>query len=166
MNQGALQALTDILFFLHADTFPPKDFESQIIESINNGNDFGLFCYKFDKNKWYLNANAYFTQFKGFFCGGGDQGHFVKQTVFKKLKGFNENYDGLEDFDFYDRIKKHNYKVGLVRSHAIVSSRKYKRNSYLRVNLVNLASFFMYKLKVHPNKIKSFYTKYLHLQNE
>lgn len=159
MNLGALQGKSDIKFFLHADTQPPEDFQNQITESIKNGNDFGFFCYKFDKDKWYLKANAYFTKFKGIFCGGGDQGHFITKELFNLLKGYDDSYDIFEDYELYDRIKKSEVNIQIINSPAIVSARKYVKNSYLRINLINLISFIMYRLNFKPQMIKTFYSK-------
>lgn len=158
MNLGAKKSNGDIHFFLHADTLPPVDFQNRIIKTIENGKSFGLFSYKFDKDIWYLNANAYFTKFKGIFCGGGDQGHFMTKELFNNLEGYNESYNIFEDYELYDRIKRSETSFEVINSPAIVSSRKYDKNSYLRINLTNLFAFIMYQLKINPKKIKTFYT--------
>ena len=41
MNFGAAQANGRILYFLHADSFPPKNFDQSIVEAIRNDGDNG-----------------------------------------------------------------------------------------------------------------------------
>jgi len=160
INQGAHVSTGETLLVLHADVFPSDDFIERIEEVISGGYDFGLFSYKFDKKNLLLTINSLVTNYKGWFCGGGDQCHFISKSLFEKLGGYDEDYDILEDFEFYDRLKKET-TITLVKSKATVSSRKYENNNYLKVNLANLIAFCLYKLKYKPRRIKKIYESYL-----
>lgn len=41
MNAGAAHATGEILYFLHADTLPPKNFAKQIIKTYTAGKQIG-----------------------------------------------------------------------------------------------------------------------------
>ena len=57
MNQGAAMASGNILYFVHADTLPPKSFAVDIETTINNGFEFGRYCTQFDSKKLLLKLN-------------------------------------------------------------------------------------------------------------
>lgn len=157
MNFGASVAKGDILYFVHADTLPPNSYTSCIKKSVLEGYTSGCCAYKFDSENWLLKMNSFFTQFNGFYAGGGDQTLFVTKPIFEKLGGFNKNYVIMEDFEFTKRLKSIT-KFKVIKSKAIVSARKYEQNSYLKVNTVNLIAMIMFWLKYSPQKIKSTYT--------
>ena len=51
MNKGAQIAKFDVLYFLHADSYPPENFDALILEEIKNGRDAGCFQMKFDLDR-------------------------------------------------------------------------------------------------------------------
>ena len=161
MNAGAKVAKGTILLFLHADVILPDDFYNQIITAIQEGNQFGFFAYQFDKKTPLLNFNSKFTVKDGMFAGGGDQCHFFKKETFTNLKGYNENFCIMEDFEMVDSIKKQKIKFKIIQSKATVSARKYDANSWLKVNLINGYVFLKYKLGVHPIKLRKTYKSLL-----
>jgi hypothetical protein len=156
MNEGASFAKNKILFFLHADVVPPVSFVDDINKSLLN-NDAGWFGYKFDITKGLMKLNEKVTRKKGIFSGGGDQGIFIKSDVFKSIGTFNEKYCIMEDFDLTRRLKKSIYKYDVVQKDCIVSARKYKANSWLRVNFANLVAFTMFSFNIESKRIKSTY---------
>ena len=161
MNTAAAIANGAVLLFLHADVILPKDFFKQIDKTINEGNEFGFFAYKFDKNTPLLNFNSRFTYKDGFFVGGGDQCHFFIKETFKKIDGYNEDFCIMEDFEMIDRIRKNKIPFKIIQSKAIVSARKYDKHSWLKVNLINGYVFLKYKLGFHPTKLRKTYTNLL-----
>lgn len=156
MNQGAAIANGDVFYFVHADTLPPASYPNCIKESILNGFTSGCCAYKFDSDKILLRVNEQFTKFNGIFTGGGDQTLFVTKAIYNKTKGFNPDFVIMEDFEFYKRLKRIS-KFKIIQSKATVSARKYEKNSYLRVNLANLAAMILFYLKTNPQKINSIY---------
>jgi glycosyltransferase involved in cell wall biosynthesis len=87
MNAGAKKANGNILYFLHCDSFPPTNFEQQIINEIKNKNFAGCFKMKFDSNHLVLKVSQWFTQFNFKVCRGGDQSLFITKDLFLDLKG-------------------------------------------------------------------------------
>ena len=63
MNFGANKAKGDILYFLHADTLPPRNFDQHIINAIIINNEAGCFQMKFDSDNWLLRFFAGFTKY-------------------------------------------------------------------------------------------------------
>src|SRR5690606_6336964 len=76
MNLGAQKAKGNILYFLHADSFPPQHFDTFIINEVINGKQAGCFRMQFNSNHWWLKLAGWFTKFNWKICRGGDQSLF------------------------------------------------------------------------------------------
>ena len=161
MNFAAEKAKGDVLLFLHADVMLPEDFYTQIEKAISNNYTFGFFAYQFDNDSAFLNFNSKFTTKDGLFAGGGDQCHFFTKEQFQELKGYNEEFCIMEDFEMMTRIRKQKIPFTIIQSKATVSARKYKHNSWLKVNLINGYVFLKYKFGVHPNNLRKTYKSLL-----
>jgi rSAM/selenodomain-associated transferase 2 len=161
MNDGAKIAKNNIFAFLHADVRPSDSFIIDIREAINQGFSFGFFSYRFEPTSRLLDINASFTKSNGIFAGGGDQIHFMTKEVFDMMGGYNASFTIMEDFEFIKRFRKTGLPIKVISNPAIVSSRKYNHNSWLKVNLLNMLAFVMFKLGVQPDKIKNVYYKNL-----
>ena len=144
MNNGAAAANGDILYFVHADTIPPRTFIKDIQDSINEGNDSGCYQLGFDNNSFWLKINSYFTRFRKMWCRGGDQSLFIKKDLFEKLGGFPKGFIIMEEYVLIEKLlKSHQFKI--LPKKIIASSRKYQKNNYLKVQFANLIVFNMYK---------------------
>lgn len=97
MNTGARAAKGSILYFLHADSFPPKNFDSDIVSEVEKGNLAGCFSMKFDSNHWWLQLMGWFTKFSWRISRGGDQSQFITKDLFTEIGGFDESYIIYED---------------------------------------------------------------------
>ncbi len=97
MNLGAQNAKGDILYFLHADSFPPKHFDQHIVYEVENGNLAGCFRMQFDSNHWWLKLASWLTQFSWRACRGGDQSQFITKQLFEEIGGYDETYIIYED---------------------------------------------------------------------
>jgi rSAM/selenodomain-associated transferase 2 len=161
MNFGAKKATGDVLYFVHADTLPPISFYEDIQKAIKNGNKAGCYRFKFNSPNILLRLNAFMTRFPFLICRGGDQSLFVTKELFFSLGMYDEYYSIMEEYDLIQKIKsKEQFKV--IQKDIIVSARKYRNNSYLRVQKANYTAFKMFKSGVHPDKIKA---KYYNLLN-
>lgn len=160
MNMGAASSSSDILYFIHADTLPPVSFATDILESIDNGVEMGCYQYRFDQPSALLRFNSFFTKFYFLWCQGGDKTFFIKKALFTQLGGYNEQYVLMEEYDF---LKKHmkNHKFYIIPKKAVVSARKYEKNSWLRVQLSNTFVFALFNLGVCPKKLRNLYSKLL-----
>jgi len=142
MNAGAEYTDGEILYFVHADTIPPKTFIQDIHNAISKGYESGCYRFAMNSNKWLLKINSWFTRFNRLICRGGDQTLFVKREVFQKLDGFKD-YEIMEDFELIRRLRYRN-TFTVMQKDVIVSDRKYQNNNYLKVNLINLVIFTMF----------------------
>jgi rSAM/selenodomain-associated transferase 2 len=143
MNYGASIATGEILYFVHADVKVNPDYAFDILKAINNGHDFGCYRYQFDTDDWLLKVNAFCTRLPFIWCRGGDQTLFIRKKDFLKVGKFREDYQIMEDYEFIIRAKKV-LKFKIIPKNVIVSARKYKSNSYLRVQKVNLKVMRMF----------------------
>ncbi|MDG1501491.1 MAG: glycosyltransferase, partial [Ulvibacter sp.] len=73
MNAGANHSKSTILYFLHADSYPPQNFDSLIISEIEKQQLAGCFKMRFDTNHWWLALVSWGTRFNWKICRGGDQ---------------------------------------------------------------------------------------------
>ncbi len=144
MNFGSSVSAGSILYFVHADTFPPLSYVSDIINAMYEGYEIGRYRTKFDGKKFILKINAFFTRFDWFVCNGGDQTLFITRKLFNKINGFNDNMHIMEDYDIVKRAKPFGrYKI--FSKAALISARKYDTNSWLRVQCANSTIVKMYK---------------------
>lgn len=144
MNYGSSLAGGNILYFVHADTFPPSSFCNQIEKAVGDGFAIGRYQTKFDSHKFILRLNAFFTRFDLFMCYGGDQTLFVDKTLFDAIGGFDATMRIMEDYEIIERArKKARYRI--LPGKTLVSARKYETNSWWSVQRANYTIVQMYK---------------------
>ncbi|MEO6720512.1 MAG: TIGR04283 family arsenosugar biosynthesis glycosyltransferase [Ferruginibacter sp.] len=160
MNYGAANASGDILYFIHADTVPPKTFATDIIKWVKSGYDIGRYRTKFDSNKWILKVNAFFTRFDLFICYGGDQTLFITRKLFQELGGYNESLLIMEEYDLVAMAKKQ-AKYKIMPGNALVSARKYSDNSWWKVQKANYSIVRMYKAGTSQEVMMKRYSEFI-----
>jgi rSAM/selenodomain-associated transferase 2 len=108
MNAGAAAARGDVLFFLHADSLPPRDGLARIARALADpGVVGGAFAHRFTEGgaslalislvnriRYRLTRNYY-----------GDQGLFVRASVFHRIGGYPP-LALMEDLVFSQRLKR------------------------------------------------------------
>lgn len=127
MNFGAQKASGTILYFLHADSFPPKYFDRYILEEVEKENLAGCFRMQFVSNHWWLRLASWFTQFSWKVCRGGDQSLFVTKTLFKKIGGYDESYIIYEDNILIDELYRQR-KFVVINKQIKSSARRYEEH--------------------------------------
>ncbi|MFN3999414.1 TIGR04283 family arsenosugar biosynthesis glycosyltransferase [Algoriphagus sp.] len=157
LNLGAGFATANTLYFVHADTRPLKSFATDLQSALIKGYKSGCFRYEFDSNNFLLRLNSWFTRFNGLFSGGGDQTLFITRDFFNTLGGYDTKFCFMEDFELVKRIKKRT-KFYIIPKTITVSARKYRDNSWIRVQLVNLYVFTLFHIGVAPEKLKKSYS--------
>ena len=127
MNLGAKKAKGNILYFLHADSLPPKSYDSFIINEVEKGNLAGCFRMQFDSTHWWLRLASWLTQFRWRACRGGDQSQFITKNLFNDIGGFDESYTIYEDNILINEL--YNRKQFIVIQEKIkTSARLYKKH--------------------------------------
>jgi rSAM/selenodomain-associated transferase 2 len=158
MNFGAKNANSKILYFLHCDTFPPKNFDLEIVKKVQNGNLSGCFKMKFDYNHIVLKVSQWLTQFNFQSCRGGDQSLFVEKNLFEKLNGFNENLTIYEDNELIARLYATS-KFTVVQKSVTTSARKYLKNGIWKLQFHFLMIHLKYWLGSSQENLIDYYHK-------
>lgn len=160
MNFGARHAKQDVLYFLHADTFPKKGFEKMILQALTQGYEAGCFRMRFDTKNPFLRFFAYLSKINHSLCRGGDQSLFITKEQFLKHRGFNERYLIYEDTEFIRRLYK-NLKFKVLPEHVITSARKYREKGWVKVQfhfgMIHLKNY----LGAPPEELYQYYQRYL-----
>lgn len=160
MNLGAQKASCSLLYFVHADVRPPQNFLEDLLYAEKKGIQMAFFRQKFDKMNILLWFNSFFTRYKKMWCRGGDQTLFITKNLFEKLNGYDEKYVIMEEYDLLRRALHHtDYHV--FQGSTIVSTRKYRTNSWFKVMLANLRAVRQFKKGMDPKIIRENYVKAL-----
>ncbi|MDZ4792892.1 MAG: TIGR04283 family arsenosugar biosynthesis glycosyltransferase [Bacteroidota bacterium] len=160
MHYAASLAKGDVLYFVHADTFPPASFVADISKAIEDGFAIGRYRTQFNSRKWYLKINAWFTRFDWFICMGGDQTLFITRDLYMSAGGFKTDMLIMEEYEFVSRAReKERYKI--FNKPTLVSARKYDTNSWWKVQMTNRKIVSMYKNGASQVEMVHMYKKML-----
>ena len=160
MNFGAQKATGAILYFLHADTFPPNHFDEFILQKVKEGHQAGCFRLKFDYLHPVLIVSQFFTRFNVNWCRGGDQSLFVMKSLFHELKGYNEKYPIYEDCEFIHRLYEEEEFTVIPKS-VVTSARKYREQGTWKLQY-HFAVIHIKKSKgATPEELYAYYKKYV-----
>ena len=160
MNLGAQKATGNILYFLHADSFPPKNYDQHIIAEVQKGNNAGCFQMKFDCNHWWLQLAGWLTQFKWRACRGGDQSQFITKELFNDLGGFNEQFTVYEDNDLINKLYKRNEFV-VIPKWITTSARRYETNGIWKLQYHFWAIYVKKWLGASADDLYTYYLKHI-----
>lgn len=160
MNLGAQKARGEVLYFLHADTFPPPTFIADINDKVKRGFDCGCFRLSFDSNHPILRFYAWFTRFNIDAFRFGDQSLFVKKGLFCQINGFNEKLLVMEDQEMVTRLKNH-AQFGILKKAVVTSARKYEQFGVFRLQLIFSIIVVLFYLKISQEVLAHFYKTYM-----
>lgn len=160
LNAGARFATGEILYFLHADSFPPPGFDALIRKEVQKGNPAGCFKMKFDSDHWWLQLAGFFTKFNFKACRGGDQSLFVTRTLFEEIGGFNERYIIYEDNIFIQQLyARHTFVV--IQKELTTSARLYQTQGVWKVQYHFLMIYLKKALGADAEALHAYYCKHL-----
>lgn len=158
MNRGTIQASGDILYFLHADSLPPNNFDQLIIDEVINGNPAGCFKMKFDNNHWWLQLAGWLTQFSWKACRGGDQSQFITKDLFEELVGFDESYLVYEDYDLINKLYAKKQFV-VIQAWLTTSARRYDANGIWKLQYHFLTIYIKKWFGASAEELHQYYLK-------
>ena len=158
MNKGAQIARFDVLYFLHADSYPPEIFDALILNEIKNGNDAGCFKMKFDLDHWWLNLMGWFTKFNHKACRGGDQSLFISKKLFQELGGFNEKFIVYEDNELIGRLYKKK-KFTVIPKQVTTSARRYEEVGVWKLQYCFAVIYLKRLMGASPEELHSYYKR-------
>lgn len=143
MNYGAEQAQEEILYFLHADSIPPDQFDRKIVQAISMGYKAGCFQLTFDDDHWLLQWYAWFTRFDVDAFRFGDQSLFMSREAFNDVGGFREDHLLMEDNEMVRRIKR-NYSFAILDDAVETSARAYREVGVVKLQLIFVLIYILY----------------------
>jgi rSAM/selenodomain-associated transferase 2 len=156
MNTGARKAKGAILYFLHADAFPPKNFDQFIIDEVAQGNKAGCFRMQFDSNHWWLKLASWLTQFNWRPCRGGDQSLFITKALFQDIGGYNEDYIIYEDNILINELYRRKEFV-VINKKIKTSARLYKKIGVWRLQYLFIRIYIKRWLGASAKELYTYY---------
>lgn len=160
MNTATKISKGKILYFLHADSFPPKNFDQEILTEVEKGNEAGCFRMQFDSNHWWLQLAGWLTQFHWRACRGGDQSQFITKNLFDEIGGFDERYVIYEDNMLINELFTRKQFV-VINKKLTTSARLYRKHGIWKVQYHFWTIYIMKWMGAGPNKLCTYYKKHL-----
>lgn len=160
MNKGAAIASGEILYFLHADCFPPQDFDKYIVSEVRMGNSAGCFRMQFDNGHWWLRLAGWLTRFSWRVCRGGDQSQFITQRLFNEIGGFDERYAIYEDNILINELYRRK-KFVVIQKPLITSARLYEQVGVWNLQYHFWAIYIKRWLGADADNIYDYYQKHI-----
>lgn len=158
MNEGARHAKGELLYFLHADSYPPQQFDELIIQHSTKETAAGCFKMQFDWDHPVLKFSAWLTKYRSNLCRGGDQSLFISRSLFFRVGLFNANYIILEDNEIIPRIKKQT-KFVVIQENIVTSARRYRENGVWRLQSIFALIHIGYRLGISQEQLLKFYQR-------
>jgi len=130
MHAGACAARGQVLWFVHADTLPPKDGIERIGEALKQLSVVGgNFQIRFDGDTRAARFLSWlYPQLRRIGLCYGDSAIFVRKDVYKTIGGFKP-LPLFEDLDFVRAMRQRGLVV-LIPAAVITSSRRFERRSF------------------------------------
>jgi len=158
MNAGAKEAKGEVLLFLHADTRLPAHALRPILKTMADREHVGgAFRLSIDSAHLILKMISFSANLRSRFLQlpYGDQGYFVRQTVFEAMGGYAD-LPLMEDVEFIGRLK-HRGKITLLNTTVKTSARRWKRQGYAFTSLRNAMILCLYFLGMSPHRLAQWY---------
>ncbi len=160
MNAGTRKAAGSILYFLHADSYPPKNFDALILSEVKQGNPAGCFKMKFDSNHWWLRLASWFTKFSWRASRGGDQSQFITRALFDEIGGFDETYVIYEDNVLINELYRRK-KFVVIQEWIESSARMYRDKGVWYVQYHFWAIYVKKWFGADADALLAYYTKHI-----
>ena len=156
MNAGAAGAAGEWLLFLHADSALPPGW-LQAVADLGDAVAGGWFRFALDDAAWQARVIEQLVAWRvrHLRLPYGDQGLFVRRSVFQRLGGFRE-LPLLEDVEFVRRLVRAGRVVELPLA-LRTSSRRWRRDGWFRRSTKNMAIVGLYLAGVPPARLARWY---------
>ena len=158
MNAGAKKSSGDTLIFLHADTFLPDNFITNIENKLSGSTSvWGRFNVRLSGSSLVLRVVEFFINFRSRWTGiaTGDQAIFVNANTFHQLGGY-QDIPLMEDVALSKALKKISSPICL-KDKVITSSRRWEKFGVWRTIFLMWRLRLAYFLGVDPHQLSSKY---------
>lgn len=159
-NVGAKRARGKVLLFLHADTLLPENYPLYVFDILMNSRvSAGAFTFKTDFHHPLMKLIELGANIRSgiFHLPYGDQGIFLRKSLFESLGGFPETAIA-EDYFWVRKLSAHG-KIGIVPVPAVTSGRRWKTKGPVHTWLINVVILMGCKMGISPRKLASLYRK-------
>ena len=157
MNVGAREASGSALLFLHADTTLSPGACADLESVLHNDEvKAGAFRFRLDGQGRFYRAVDWMVKQRVKFLRMpyGDQGLFIRRSLFESLQGFPE-LPLLEDLALVDAIKQQTTLYSFPGA-AITSARKWEEYGKYKVMFTNFITILAFRLGFSPLKLQKF----------
>ncbi|GAA4362898.1 TIGR04283 family arsenosugar biosynthesis glycosyltransferase [Hymenobacter saemangeumensis] len=158
MNYGASHTQASLLYFLHADSYPPPGFLPDLARAVDQGYGSGCYRLAFDHPHWLLRFSGWCTRLPFTVFRFGDQSLFVTRELFEQVGGFREDLLLLEDQDMVSRLRAR-APFGLLPGTVTTSARKYLENGVVRLQTIFTGIVLLYWLGVPQQRLVQLYRR-------
>lgn len=160
MNTGVEMATKQILYFLHADTLTPQNWDLHITNTITSGFNAGCFQLQFDDPHPLLTAYAWFTRFDKRVFRFGDQSFFITAYDFNQIGPYNTSLIVMEDNTLIWKARNClNFKI--LDACVQTSARKYRENGVIRLQLIFGLIYYGYYLGLPQDQLVHIYNTFI-----
>ncbi len=159
MNRGAILANSDVLLFLHADTFLPQNAFTRIREVLQDA-EFVAGCFDlhirstrkvFRITERYVARRTRITRIPF-----GDQAIFIRREYFERVGGYRE-IPIMEDVELMRRIRKRGDVICIIPENVLTSARRWEQEGVVLTTMRNWTLQLLYVLGVPPERLGRFY---------
>ena len=157
LAKAAAEARGEILFFLHADSWPPDDAIAIIRRAIGHGAAGGAFSLAYEDSgpamrwiAWWANRRSRLARLPF-----GDQGIFCSRDAYVRSGGFRD-LPICDDLDFVLRLRKTG-RFEIRPEKTITSARRYRESGALRQVLRSWKVMAGYFAGVPPETLSRWY---------
>lgn len=157
-NRGTAAAKGSVFLFLHADTLLPKDYVTQVFETLMDRRvALGAFRFKADLDRPLMRVIEFTTNLRARILRlpYGDQALFMRKPLFLAAGGFPE-MPIAEDL-FFVRLVSKQGRIAIAPAHAVTSSRRWKEVGFLRTTLINQFILAGFALGISPETLAALY---------
>ena len=156
MNNGAMNANKNVLWFLHADTQIPDNAVEKIQQALNE-KDWGRFNIKLSGSNMIFRLIESMINIRSCLTGiaTGDQGIFVKKRLFESV-GHYSILPLMEDVELSKKLKRLS-SPACIKEKLITSSRRWEKKGIISTVLLMWRLRFLYWLGVNATTLAKQY---------
>jgi rSAM/selenodomain-associated transferase 2 len=157
LRAGALAARKPWLLFLHADTALAKGWTEEAQAFIKRGEDAAaVFRFRLADSGFQprLLEAAVGLRCRIFRLPYGDQGLLISRKLYNAIGGFAP-IPLMEDVDIVRKLGRR--RLAMLKTEAVTSAERFRRDGYFRRSLGNLTCLFLYYRGVPPERLAERY---------